>query len=355
MEKDITFDESTKIDMEIFNDAFALGYILELKKNLTNKTIKELLSSYLVFFSGVFCYEVVKSKKGGLSGKRNITFKDLEKFRNYLLKEVPTAKSDDINIKVKDMGLDFNSSVYDIVLLVKDKDLIDINFRNWQILKDDSFELIDGCAATPLRWVELQSGDSYSKFKEIIDLGIQEQIIKLSKNDFSRKSYCSAELFVSNDLPINEKCYILQRYGLIKSTLFINEIFEDSTICKVGINLLDINKFLIKATATVIELIWYDIKHTNISILKKFQEQIKDLIVPSFYAINRKCRDNLHYGKYEDLTQEEYELVKKYQNIYLNNLIELFDEQICFKFGFCYEIRYHLAKLLYNLRKDRED
>ena len=72
-----------KILNEIMNDAFWLGYILEIKRNITDYSQKEILSSFLTFYSSIFAEETIKSNYGYLSGKRNITLEYVEKFRNY--------------------------------------------------------------------------------------------------------------------------------------------------------------------------------------------------------------------------------------------------------------------------------
>lgn len=43
-------DKQLKIVNEILNDAFWLGYILEIKRGITDYSKKEILSSFLIFF-----------------------------------------------------------------------------------------------------------------------------------------------------------------------------------------------------------------------------------------------------------------------------------------------------------------
>ena len=86
-------DKERKIVNEILNDAFWLGYILEIKKNISDYEKKEVLSSFLVFFSSIFVEETIKAKYGGLSGKRKITLKEIEDFRNHNLKYCPSNTS----------------------------------------------------------------------------------------------------------------------------------------------------------------------------------------------------------------------------------------------------------------------
>lgn len=83
-----------KIFNEIMNDAFWLGYILEIKRNIADYSQKEILSSFLIFYSSIFAEETIKSNYGGLSGKREITLEDIENFRNYNLKYCPFINSE---------------------------------------------------------------------------------------------------------------------------------------------------------------------------------------------------------------------------------------------------------------------
>lgn len=92
-------DRKFKIFNEIMNDAFWLSYILEIKRSITDYNQKEILSSFLIFYSSIFVEETIKANYGGLSGKRDITLDDIEKFRNYNLKYYPFTNSETV-IKV---------------------------------------------------------------------------------------------------------------------------------------------------------------------------------------------------------------------------------------------------------------
>lgn len=85
-----------KIFNEIMNDAFWLDYILEIKRNLLDYSQKEILSSFLIFYSYIFAEESIKSNYSSLSGKRNITLEDIVNFRNYNLKYYPFGVRIDI-------------------------------------------------------------------------------------------------------------------------------------------------------------------------------------------------------------------------------------------------------------------
>ena len=70
-------------------------------------------------------------------------------------------------------------------------------------------------------------------------------------------------------------------------------------------------------------------------------------ICNEFFSINRKCRDNIHYGFYYELTDEELNILIKYQDLYLNYIIYEFEKHLIIKFGAGYKIGLALARLQY--------
>lgn len=301
MEKDKVF----KIFNEIMNDAFWLGYILEIKRKITDYSQKEILSSFLIFYSSIFAEETIKSNYGGLSGKRDITLEDIE------------------------------------------------NFRNWDLNKKENFELYDGLVATPSRWLEILMPDIYVKILEEMKALSKCFINKITESKINKKSYSSYKLFKKGNINNNEKLYILHRYGLIKTTMFIDNIIKDNISFNIGKLHFDFKNFIMKAKAIIIEMIWND-KKVSIynSIIDKIFEKNKRDINDSFYSVNRKCRNNLHYSDYHFLSKKDITILDKYQDLYLNNVLETFDSYIFLKFGIFYNIGLSLAKLEYWSRTD---
>lgn len=166
-------DRKFKIFNEIMNDAFWLSYILEIKRSITDYNQKEILSSFLIFYSSIFVEETIKANYGGLSGKRDITLDDIEKFRNYNLKYYPFTNSETVIKVMSEMGINFEPNIFDIILSLDNRNLLDINFRNWDLNNKEKFELYDGLVSTPSRWMEVLMPDIYNV--------ILEQIKKISK------------------------------------------------------------------------------------------------------------------------------------------------------------------------------
>ena len=272
MEKDKEF----KIYNEIMNDAFWLGYILEIKRKITDYSQKEILSSFLIFYSSIFVEETIKSNYGGLSGKRDITLEDIENFRNYNLKYCPFINSETAIRIMKKMEVNFNPNIFDVVLYLSDENLLDINFRNWDLNRKENFELYDGLVATPSRWLEILMPDIYVKILEEMKALSKCFINKITESKINKRSYSSYKLFKKGNITNNEKLYILHRYGLIKTTMFIDNIIKDNISFNIGKLHFDFKNFIMKAKAIIIEMIWNDKKVSiSNSIIDKIFEKNK--------------------------------------------------------------------------------
>lgn len=348
-------EKSKKIANEIMNDAFWLGFILEIKRKIEDYNQKEILSNFLVFYCSIFCEETIKSKVGGLSGKRNITESQIENFRNHNLKYSPYLNSEFTDKIIREMGIDFNNFVFDIVITMNKNSLIDINFKNWDLNKKENFELLDGLIATPMRWIEiLMPSNIYSEIVNSFNDLSDQYVIKMNELQLVKKSYASSNLFKYSQINNDEKIYILYRYSQIINIISICEIFNEDIVYDIGDFHFELHTFLMKCKAIIIELFWNDKKSNGLiaNLMDKLFENNK-CIPENFYSINRKCRNNLHYSDYHYLSKNDIELLDKYQNIYLNNVSELFNKNLNLKFGFFYNLALNIAKLEYWSRSNK--
>lgn len=348
IEKENINSEKQQVN-EIINDAFWLGFILELKRKVSNIAKKEILSSFLIFFSSIFTCETLKSNYGGLSGKRNITTTQINNYRMNNLKYVHNMKSKDTKKILMEMGVDFENYVFDLNLFVNDNNLIDTNFRNWNSNKEEYFELLDGIVATPFRWIEILLPGLFEEIEKILKDLIDKYLNNIDEFKLEKKPYASSKLFSNANINDNEKLYILQRYGIVKTIILLNKLMQESIVFNIGNMEINSNHFFIKIKSIIIELFWNDNKK-HLSILDKIFELNNIEIDKKFYTLNRKIRDNIHYNWIANIEEETYQFVSIYQDIYLKNVIKVFDEYIVIKFDDIYERDYEFAKLMYELR-----
>ncbi|MCI9110686.1 MAG: hypothetical protein HFH47_02595 [Bacilli bacterium] len=334
-----------KIVNEILNDIFWLGYILNLKRNINDTYKKEVLGTFLIFYSSIFADEVIKAQFGGLNKKRKITKEEIQKFRTYNLKYHHSEDSSVTQKIIKEMGIDFNNYIFDIVLIMNKNKFLDCNFRNWILEKKERFELIDGIVASPIRWVEILMPEIYEEFIANQNNLTKMHWDKINVLNINKKSYSSYKLFKNSKITSNEKIYILQRLGLVNNTLLINDILNEKITFNIGPFEFNSENFFIKTKAIIIEIFWND-KRENNSVLRKLFSLNEKTIDKQFYALNRKCRNNLHYQNYNPINKKEMIIVKHNQEIYLNNVLSLFTSYLTYNFNVSYWFWISLGKLL---------
>ncbi len=337
-----------KIAYEILNDAFWLNFILEIKRNLTDLNQKEELALFVVLFSSIFCDETIKANLGAISETTNISEKDIFDFRNSNLKDCFNNSSKTATHIIREMGIDLENYVFDIVLTLNQSNIIDINFRNWNYLKPEKEDLLNGIVSTPNAWLNHFIPDIYNALITQIKTLAKGYANKISQLNILKKSYSSKKLFNKSSLSTDDKLYILQRYGLISMINFLDCLFNENIYITIGDNdlIFDSKLFFAKCKAIVLEMLWNDKKQNkSITIINEVFLKNDKLIPKKFFEINRRLRNNLHYGDYHFITSDELELVMEYQRVYIKNIIEVFDNYINIKFGFNYKFALTLAKI----------
>ena len=160
------------------------------------------------------------------------------------------------------MGINFQDYTFDVVLCFINEDLIDINSRTWDYNKIENFELFNGCFNTPYRWIEHEILNFIPNIWEGLLERSEELIKKVNSSKCKYKIYSTYKMFSKGFRSNHEKLYILQRYGLIKSVLYIDKIFCDNYK---NLDKLRYFDFIRKVKAVVLEMIWNDSRKCNLS------------------------------------------------------------------------------------------
>ncbi|MCI9434898.1 MAG: hypothetical protein HFI86_06490 [Bacilli bacterium] len=333
--REILFNILEKISMEIVNDSFWLGIILSVEDKIDNYYLKAILSDFLLFFSSIFCEEILTYKCGEIKDKNYVSHNQIKKIRNSYLKSCPLYNSKNIKSIISSMGINYDNFIYDIVLFLFNGDLIDINSRTWNNRDKEDFALWNGIIMSPRNWIKNTLPSSVDLFEDIRKYYVDLFIKRFNNMDVTYKSYSTYILF-NKVKDFNEKTYILQRIGLLKVIMLISNTFGNSNYITLGKDAnieFSFDKFLLKVKATVIEILWNDNKNNNISFLEEILNSYPKEISENFFYINRKCRNNIHYGFYNDISNAEYSILKNMQNIYLNYVINEFDKRLNLDFN----------------------
>ncbi len=340
-------DKTNDIVFEIINDMFWLSYILELKRLVEDYNKKEILSLFLLFFSSIFCGETLKSGYGSMENNKNVTKKEIIDFRNNNLKNCFKITSDTTKSVVGEMGIDLEKYIFDIVLYMSGSTLVDVNVRNWNYDKEDKYKLLECVIATPNAWIDKLMPNEYGTMIQLMQEPMKMHIDRINNFTIEKKQYSSYKLFSKSIISNDDKLYILQRYGIIQIVLFIDSIFkEDISLHFRQVNI-ESKKFITKCKAILICMFYEDkIKNKSIKVLDEIFELNKKSIPNEFYKWNRTIRNNIHYNECSILKKEKIVLVQKYQDVYLKNILNVFNDKISLSFGTGYKFGLWAAKAL---------
>ena len=347
--KQLLLNISIKISLEILNDSFWLGIILTTEEKIQDLTMKALLTDFLLFFSSSFCEESIIYRFGGVRDSNYVSNNQLKELRKRYFKKCPLYSSKSMKKIIGEMGIDFDNYVFDNVLFYVGNELIDINSRTWRNKSKENFDLYNGIILSPRRWIKNLFPQLNDMFEEIRKTYVDEFVKRFGKKTITFKSYSSKKLF-DNNLSKDEKIYIMQRIGVLKTTMYFFKLFGNGNFITINEEKnikVSFDSFLIKVKAELIELLWNDKCNNDIPFLDKILDNYPKEINSEFFSINRKCRDNIHYGFYHELTNEELNILNKYQDLYLKYVIKKFEEHLKIKFGFRYKIGLTLAKIQY--------
>lgn len=103
------------------------------------------------------------------------------------------------------------------------------------------------------------------------------------------------------------------------------------------------DKLLRKSKAVIIEMLGKD--REKVSVLKDIIDNFPYELDKNFFILNRNCRNNLHYGFYNELSKKEIEVLDNQQDIYLNYVISEMEKHMKLKLNFSHYFLLGLAFL----------
>ena len=224
----------------------------------------------------------------------------------------------------KEMGLNFKEKVYDINVLVRDNELMDMNYELFNKNIKEDFEFWDSLFGLPKGLINtLFSCLNINKRIEDVYATIDESMSELAKKMeqelvCERYSYSVQKLFSEADgLEDIDKILILYRYRLVTSAIRIEKAVPDFNISIGDIRVFDIKAFIRKYKAVVICIIGSELKAMNTEFAQNIQADIQSKIGDgTFWGVNRKLRNNIHYQRTEVLTENEIDMLDKFQTVY---------------------------------------
>lgn len=322
---------------EIIQDFIFLYFLVLIESETDDTELRSLLDSVNGFFISIFSHELIHSK---YCNKEEFDAADLaviRSIRTSYLKNPPKANGKLIKELKDSTGVDFNYFVFDNVVTIdksNSNDLICINFSDFVVRKfcENNINVFNQITRLPATVI-----NAFCKGLGIDYFELYDEIKPLSKNvlnnlnqkfSFKCYAYSTALMFKNSKLTDEEKYFVLYRYNLVKFALMIKELQP------VSINIseaffINTNITYKKIKALAIETIYNDMKALDLPIIKKIEKSISHNINDMlFFSTNRKMRNNIHYNKREEISEEELALLDKYQDVYLNTVLDVFSENI---------------------------
>lgn len=324
---------------EIFQDALFFQVLYKITASMDNSEAVIIADRFLKLQSVVFIRELMnyfdeKHIELGIGPEIDRFIKTLKEERNDNGIHYSPIGSDRMKKIIEDMGISWGSICYDINLVVKDNNVINLNIEDYGIEPDEFWTNIliiaksasDGALATVSSKITTEVFLKYGK----------EKIIENSKRlqDYlsgTRYSYSSCVLFSkAKDLTVEDKVFIMYRYRLIYlAYAFLNSL--EGMLVQIGTagtntyNIeFDMKSYVRKHVARVCEMIHIDLETLQTPFQKALQKDIDNQIrEKSFFPLNRKLRNNLHYSLgTTPLSKKELNLIDKYQPIYIECVLK---------------------------------
>lgn len=323
---------------EILRDCMSFAFILEIKRRMKNIEDKIYISIFLKSIAPVLVYEVANSLEIiGIMPKKeffNVNMnKRVQKERQKFCHK-PIPKSSLPSEIQEKMGLNFDEKVYDMDIILN-TDCSELLYMNYEIYIEmeelaDDFDFWDSLFGMPEKIADiifsaLGFDVCMERLFAIADERISE-ILKTIESDIEcrRYSYSVYKLFSkSAQLSMQDKIFILYRFRLVASIEHLEKLLPDIKMEQDGVCIIDLKAFFRKYKAMVIGILYEDLRVLNSKFsMALFDEIEKKISDKSFFPINRKIRDNIHYSKVEMMSDNEIEIIDRYQDTYINIIKE---------------------------------
>jgi hypothetical protein len=326
---------------EIISDLVCFEFILKIKTLIKDVEAKAYLSQFLKIIVPVYVYEIANSLESFGIVKKEDFFnsgmnKKVQAERMRAIKQV-IVKSSQCEKIAQEMGLNFNNKIYDMNIVLRNNDLVGMNYEDYiDRIDDGDTEFWESLFDFPRRSLDafLASLNLDMNLDNIINENI-ETLKKVAMEverelHFNRYSYSAYTLFLkSNSLDMRDKIFMLYRYRLISSVEYIEKALPPFNINLGDKCIVSLCGFFRKYKALIIAIIGDELKELNTEFGSAVKNGLDSKIKSKeFWALNRAVRNNLHYVETHVLKQEEIELIDQYQPVYLSTIKNLVLENL---------------------------
>lgn len=346
--EEATLEENHQRDIsyEVLRDLFTMYACFNIQSKIKNPFIQELYGYIMVFFYSVFFHELYKANLIDENQYTKIPKSLMNEFRQRFLKKKAEVGKPHLDSIRKEMGIDFDYFMYDIILTVDAKDrskLYSVNLGFWDLerIEKEKLELFNSLAGLPEKLIkelfrEMADQEVADDFIKIFDTECEVHAAKLeSKMSPVKYPYASAVFFKNPEPEEQDKYTVMYYYSYFSLFGMLDEFVPAWKVEGEAINI-NVSYSVMKLKAMLIVTFGDAIFELKTPIVQRIKKEIEDSFGESdVFKLNRRLRNNLHYNSVDKLSDTELERIDIFQRKYMEIVLDTFKENIKFKIGKC--------------------
>ena len=348
-EAELVENHQKEIACEILQDLFTMYMCFNIQSKIKNPFIQELYGYIMVFFYSVFLHELYKANLIDENQYTKIPKSLMNEFRQRFLKKKAEVGKPHLDSIRKEMGIEFDYFMYDIILTVDSKDrskLYSVNLGLWDLerIEKEKLELFNTLAGFPEKLIkelfsEVANQEVADDFIKIFDTACEAHAAKLEgKLSPVKYPYASAVFFKNPEPEEQDKYTVMYYYSYFSLFGMLDEFVPALKVEGEVINI-DVSYSVMKLKAMLICTFGDAIFELKTPMVQSIKKEIEDSFGESdVFKINRRLRNNLHYSSVEKLSDIELERIDIFQRKYMEIVLDAFKKNIKFKIGKWYQL-----------------
>lgn len=338
-----------EIACEVLQDLFTMYMCFNIQSKIKSSFIQELYGYIMVFFYSIFLHELYKANLIDENQYTKIPKSLMNELRQRFLKKKAEIGKRHLDSIRKEMGIDFDHFMYDIILTVDTKDrskLYSVNLGLWDLerIQKEKLELFNSLAGFPEKLIKellrgMENREMADDLIKIFDAACETHAAKLDNIMSPVKYPYASAVFFKNPEPEEQDKYIVMYYYSYFSLFDMLDTFVPTLQVNGKIMNINVSYSMMKLKAMLIVVFGEVISGMDTAMVKNIKKHIEDCFGESDeFKLNRRLRNNLHYNSVDKLSDKELERIDIFQRKYMEIVLDVFKENIKFKIWKWYQL-----------------
>lgn len=342
--KEIQDGQDYTVAKEILQDLFAMYICFNIQSKSKKLFVQEIYGYIMVFFYSVFLHELYVANLIDMNPTTEKAKTMINGFRQRFLKKKALLGKPHLEEIRKDMEIDFEHFIYDIILTVDETDmskLYSINVGIWDLecIEKEKLEMFNVLAGIPEYLIKKllsdfnENGIADNALKAI-DIACESYAKEMDKKLCPIKyPYSSAVFFKNPELQEQDKYLIMYYYSYFSWFNMLDE-FVPALKLEGEVFSLNIPYSLMKLKAMLVTMFGDVVSELDTPVVQELKKEFENCFGESdIYILNRRLRNNIHYTEVNEISNSELKRVDDFQRKYIKTVLSVFEEKIKFKIG----------------------